>query len=109
LDWLSTGRREENYESRYTTPLCSGNERMCNGMSLDPSKWYFRTYVFVVAFLCVGPLALPLVWINPRYRRSKKIFMTIITLLVSYAVFALMVKSTESIYNYYDQVLQLSR
>ncbi|MDD5174130.1 MAG: hypothetical protein PHV48_04825 [Candidatus Omnitrophica bacterium] len=78
-------------------------------MSLDSSKWYFRTYAFVVAFLCVGPLALPLVWINPRYRRSKKIFMTIITLLVSYAVFALMVKSTESIYNYYDQVLQLSR
>ncbi|MDD5737634.1 MAG: zinc ribbon domain-containing protein, partial [Candidatus Omnitrophica bacterium] len=22
-------------------------------------KWYFKTYAFVIAFLCVGPLALP--------------------------------------------------
>jgi glucan phosphoethanolaminetransferase (alkaline phosphatase superfamily) len=78
-------------------------------MNLDPSKWYFRTYAFVAAFLCVGPLALILVWINPRYKRSKKIFITIITLLVCYAVFALLVKSTESIYNYYNQMLQLQQ
>ena len=78
-------------------------------MSLDPSKWYFKTYSFVIAFLCVGPLALPLVWINPRYKRSKKVFITVITLLVCYAVFALLAKSTESIYNYYNQMLQLSR
>ena len=78
-------------------------------MSLDPSKWYFRTHVFVMAFLCVGPLALPLVWMNPRYRRSKKIIITVITLFVCYIVFILVAKSTESIYNYYNQVLQLSK
>ena len=78
-------------------------------MSRDPSKWYFRTYAFVMAFLCVGPVALPLVWINPRYKRSKKILITIITLAASYVVFALLIKSTESIYNYYNQVLQLSK
>lgn len=78
-------------------------------MNLDPSKWYFRTYAFVMAFLCIGPLALPLVWINPRYKRSKKIFITVVTLLMCYIVFALMAKSTESIYNYYNQVLQLSK
>jgi hypothetical protein len=78
-------------------------------MRLDPSKWYFKTYAFVTAFLCVGPLALPLVWINPRYKRSKKILITVITLLVCYAVFALLAKSTESIYNYYNQMLQLSK
>ena len=78
-------------------------------MNLDPSKWYFKTYAFVMAFLCVGPLALPLVWINPRYKRSKKIFITVITLLVCYIVFALIAKSTESIYNYSNQVLELSK
>lgn len=78
-------------------------------MSFDPSKWYFRTPAFVMAFLCVGPLALPLVWINPRYKRAKKIFITLLTLLVCYIVFALLAKSTESIYNYYSQVLQLSK
>jgi len=78
-------------------------------MNHDPSKWYFKTYAFVMAFLCIGPLALPLVWINPRYKRSKKILITVITLLVCYVVFALLAKSTESIYNYYNQVLQLSK
>lgn len=78
-------------------------------MKLDPSKWYFRTYAFILAFLCVGPLALPLVWINPRYKRSKKIFITLLTLLACYVVFALMAKSTESIYNYYNMMLQMSK
>ena len=78
-------------------------------MTFDRSKWYFRTYVFVTAFLCVGPLALPLVWVNPRYKIAKKIFITVITLIVSYFIFVLLVKSTESIYNYYNQILQLSK
>jgi len=78
-------------------------------MNLDPSKWYFKTYAFITAFLCVGPLALPLVWINPRYKRSKKVIMTVITLLVCYIVFALMARSTESIYKYYNQILELSK
>ena len=29
------------------------------------SKWYFSTSAVVMATLCVGPLALPLVWLNP--------------------------------------------
>ena len=78
-------------------------------MTLDRSKWYFRTYIFVAAFLCVGPIALPLVWVNPRYKMSKKIFITIITLIASYLMFVLFARSTESIYNYYNQVLQLSK
>jgi glucan phosphoethanolaminetransferase (alkaline phosphatase superfamily) len=78
-------------------------------MKLDPSKWYFKTYAFILAFLCVGPIALPLVWINPRYRRSKKILITVITLLACYIIFALLAKSTESIYNYYNQMLQMPK
>ncbi len=78
-------------------------------MNLDPSKWYFRTSAFVMAFLCIGPIALPLVWINPRYKRPKKILITVITLLISYIVFALLAKSTKSVYDYYNLVLELSK
>lgn len=78
-------------------------------MRLDPSKWYFRTYVFILAFLWVGPLALLLVWINPRYSTAKKVFMTVVTLIISYVVMVLLAKSTESIYNYYNQVLKLTK
>ena len=78
-------------------------------MTLDSSKWYFRTYAYILAFLCVGPFALPMVWVNPRYSTAKKIFITAVTLIISCFIFTLLVKSTMSIYNYYNQILQLTK
>ncbi|MBN1804142.1 MAG: hypothetical protein JW837_02715 [Sedimentisphaerales bacterium] len=40
------------------------------------AKWYFNTSAIVIAILCVGPLALPLVWLNPRYKSTTKITVT---------------------------------
>ncbi|MBI5123906.1 MAG: hypothetical protein HZA72_00630 [Candidatus Omnitrophica bacterium] len=78
-------------------------------MGIDSKKWYFRTYVYVILFLCVGPFALPLVWINPRYALTKRIVLTIITLIASYVIFVMLAKSTESIHSYYQQILELSK
>ena len=55
--------------------------RYCNEF-LDQSrrpetKWYFTTSIVVIALLSVGPLALPLVWFHPEYKRSTKIILTI--------------------------------
>ena len=44
-----------------------------------PKKWYFATGTVVMALLCLGPLALPLVWLNPRYKPTTK---TVVTALV---------------------------
>jgi hypothetical protein len=41
------------------------------------TKWYFTTSIVVIALLSVGPLALPLVWLHPEYKRSTKIILTI--------------------------------
>ncbi len=78
-------------------------------MRLDPDKWYFKTYVYIIAFLCIGPFALPLVWINPRYNMAKKVVITIVTLIASYLLAIVFVKSTEAIYKYYQQAFQLLR
>ena len=78
-------------------------------MKLDPNKWYFKTYVYIIAFLCVGPLALPLAWINPRYNMAKKVLATIITLIASYLLIVSLAKSVESIYKYYQELTQLLR
>jgi len=40
------------------------------------TKWYFTTSVVVIALLCLGPLALPLVWLNPRYKIVTKLIVT---------------------------------
>jgi hypothetical protein len=76
---------------------------------LDPGKWYFDTYVYVIAFLCIGPLALPVVWINPRYNGVKKTVITAISLVVSALLAVSFANSMGSILKYYQQVLQLSK
>jgi hypothetical protein len=37
----------------------------------------------VLALLCLGPLALPLVWLNPRYKPLTKVFITLIAFAVT--------------------------
>jgi len=48
------------------------------------------TFAVVIALLIVGPLALPLVWYNPRYKIITKVIVTVIvialTILFSYLV-----------------------
>lgn len=46
-------------------------------------KWYFATGSVVIALLCLGPLALPLVWLNPRYKPATKVLITVIVLIVT--------------------------
>ena len=76
-------------------------------MNVEPQKWYFKPYAFIIAFLCVGPFALPIVWLNPRYSAAKKIIITAITIVVTFYISLVMVKSIQSIYSYYQQMLKL--
>jgi hypothetical protein len=65
-------------------------------------KWYFRTYVFVIAFLIIGPFALPLVWFNPRFSRKNKAIITVIVLIATYLLSIAMAKSIKTIMEYYQ-------
>jgi len=47
------------------------------------TKWYYSTGVIVIAVLCLGPLALPLVWINPRYKIFTKAWVTVAVIVVT--------------------------
>lgn len=78
-------------------------------MRFDPNKWYFKTYAYIIAFLCIGPFALPLAWINPRYKTAKKVLITVITLIASYFLAVSFAKSIESLSKYYQEVQQLLR
>ncbi len=58
--------------------------RFCNELLNKPhrpkTKWYFSTTGVVIALLSIGPFALPLVWLNPNYKKHIKILLTIIIL-----------------------------
>jgi len=48
-----------------------------------PKKWYLATGTIVLALLCLGPMALPLVWINPRFKILTKAIVTVIVIVVT--------------------------
>ena len=50
------------------------------------TPWYYKNASIVTAFLVVGPLALPLVWLHPRYHRNTKIIVTMITIIATYFI-----------------------
>ena len=59
-------------------------------------KWYFKNPSLIIAFLCVGPFALPLVWFNPNLSQIKKIVISIIIIVVSYLCVIFLKSSFES-------------
>lgn len=71
-------------------------------------KWYFKPYWLVIGFLCVGPLVLILLWLNPRFDNKNKIVISIIILAVSYLLGVLFVNSLMRLTGYYKQLLALS-
>ena len=49
-----------------------------NKMALPKNTWYFSRSTLVIALLCLGPLALPLLWFNPRYKLITKLWVTVL-------------------------------
>ena len=69
-----------------------------------PKKWYFATGTVVLALLCLGPMALPLVWINPRVKILTRAIITVIVLVVTILCMYLTVYAYQ---NLIDQVTAL--
>ncbi|MBN1795632.1 MAG: zinc ribbon domain-containing protein [Sedimentisphaerales bacterium] len=68
------------------------------------NKWYHSTTTVVIALLTLGPLALPLVWLNPRYNVIVKIVVSITVAALSIVLYY----ATIGIYNnLLDQITAL--
>ncbi len=70
----------------------------------DKVKWFFKPYTLIVAFVCVGPLMLPLIWFHPILTDRKKILYTVVILAVSWWLGLLFVKSLKSVNDYYGVI-----
>ena len=68
------------------------------------NKWYFKTSALVFAFLCLGPLALPLLWFNSRFSVIKKVVVTGIVLVLSYFTWIWVKHSLEVLYDNYKKI-----
>ncbi len=68
-------------------------------------KWYYKTSILIIAFLCIGPFALPLLWLNPRLTRNKKIGISVIVIILSYFLGIFFIHSMKLINEYYQMIL----
>jgi len=46
-------------------------------------KWYHSHSTLLMALLCLGPLALPLVWVNPRFNRITKLLISVAVVILT--------------------------
>jgi len=53
------------------------------------TKWYHSTRTIVIAILCIGPFALPLVWNNPRYKMNTKVVVTVVVTVFTIVIIVL--------------------
>jgi hypothetical protein len=67
----------------------------------EKTQWYFGKSFIVAALCCVGPLALPLIWLRPHTSRAWKIGLTVGILLVSWLLFRSTVESIRALREYY--------
>jgi len=68
------------------------------------TPWYFTSSFFIVAFLCIGPFALPIVWFNPRYNKKTKAVISIIVIAVSFLLGLVLANSLRAISQYYSLI-----
>jgi hypothetical protein len=67
------------------------------------TKWYHQTHVVIVAILCVGPLALPMVWLNPKFKPVTKTIFTIVIIALTLGCYILM----KGMYSYLDEQIRM--
>jgi hypothetical protein len=63
--------QEEAVKCRFCNEFLDG--RVISDPQAKKTEWYFKTSTIIVGFFVVGPFIIPLIWINPRYSKTKKI------------------------------------
>ena len=94
--------QDEAVKCRYCGEFLMDDLRRATGKK---PQWYFKTSTLIAGFLFIGPLIVPLIWINPQYSKAKKTVLTGLVLLISFILLKLVQSSFETISQYY-QMLQ---
>lgn len=66
--------------------------------ALPKPPWYTRTSVIIICLLSLGPLGLPLVWINKRWNTSTKVIISIVVCLLTWWFCQVMTQAMKQIH-----------
>jgi len=79
----------------------------CGEFFKKQTRWYYQPVGMVILFLAVGPLALPVVWLNPNISKKSKIITTVIVVILSVLLGELVANSMKNLINYYKLMFTL--
>jgi len=83
----------------------------CANSRPRPKKWYYNTRKVVIALVLLQALALPYVWLNPRYKTLTKVIVTVVVLGITawgvYEIFVLYQQELQSYQKALDQIRAL--
>ncbi|MDD5063188.1 MAG: zinc ribbon domain-containing protein [Phycisphaerae bacterium] len=79
------------------------------GAGKSKTKWYFNTANIIVAFLFVGPFALPFVWFHPSYKKNTKITVTVFVGIITAWFIYLLIKLVPYLLEYYSQLFKIMK
>lgn len=92
--------QSEAIKCRYCGEFLNGGTRP--NLPGNTLPWYFRTPFIILAFLSVGPFALPLIWWHPKATSTMKICITIGTLALTVVCYRVMQQSIGTLKQYYQ-------
>ena len=70
--------------------------------SEEKVEWYLRKSFIIFAVCCMGPLALPLIWLRPQTTRAWKIGLTIGIIALSWILYRTTLESIQILKEYYQ-------
>ena len=74
-----------------------------------PEKWYFKTPMVIITFLTIGPFALPLVLLHPRYPVWVKLLVTGVTIVLTYYLIQWSDRTMKAYSAYYEELFKLMK
>jgi hypothetical protein len=74
----------------------------------EKPKWYFNGFFIITGFLAAGPLVLPLIWRHPQYSRNKKVFLTLLVILVTWLIVHVLIRGILQISQYYQNIFDFA-
>lgn len=80
------------------------HERTSVPQPVKKKKWYFHSHVMIMAFLCVGPFMLPLIWFHPTMAKRTKIIITIVLCGITWLLSIVLTKAVNSLMDYYGMI-----
>ena len=91
--------QEEAIKCRFCGEFLDGSTR-----PKPTTKWYYSTSAMVIGLVCLGPLALPLVWASPKYKVLTKSIITLVVIAVTIWLCQVMAQMVQQVMEQIDDL-----